>query len=85
MLVQALLVAAAYYVTWLIDGILGWQTATRPIVLGTVTGLLCGDIVTGIIMGASLEAVYMGISGIGGVVAADYRSGTAIGVGLVIG
>jgi mannose/fructose/N-acetylgalactosamine-specific phosphotransferase system component IIC len=84
MFLKAFLVAFAYYITWFIDGTLGWQTATRPIVLGTVTGLLCGDITTGIIMGASLEAVYMGISGIGGVVAADYRSGTAIGVGLTI-
>ena len=65
MLVPALLVAFAYWITWLIDGILGWQTMTRPIVLGTVIGLLCGDLKAGVIMGASLEAVYMGISGIG--------------------
>ena len=80
MLVPALFVAFAYWITWLIDGILGWQTMTRPIVLGTVIGLLCGDLKTGVIMGASLEAVYMGISGIGGSLAADYRSGTAVGV-----
>lgn len=84
MLVPALLVAFAYWITWLIDGILGWQTMTRPIVLGTVIGLLCGDLKAGVIMGASLEAVYMGISGIGGSLAADYRSGTAVGVGLAI-
>ena len=84
MLVPALLVAFAYWITWLIDGILGWQTMTRPIVLGTVIGWLCGDLKTGVIMGASLEAVYMGISGIGGSLAADYRSGTAVGVGLAI-
>lgn len=30
MLVPALLVAFAYWITWLIDGILGWQTMTRP-------------------------------------------------------
>ena len=46
MLVPALLVAFAYWITWLIDGILGWQTMTRPIVLGTVIGLLCGDLTT---------------------------------------
>lgn len=84
MFVPALLVAFAYWITWFIDGVLGWQTMTRPIVLGTVIGLLCGDLTTGVIMGASLEAVYMGISGIGGSLAADYRSGTAIGVGLAI-
>ena len=33
MLVPALLVAFAYWITWLIDGILGWQTMTRPIVV----------------------------------------------------
>ena len=49
MLVPALLVAFAYWITWLIDGILGWQTMTRPIVLGTVIGLLCGDLKTGVI------------------------------------
>lgn len=84
MFVQALLVAFAYWITWFIDSVLGWQTMTRPIVLGTVTGLLCGDLSTGVLMGASLEAVYMGISGIGGALAADYRSGTAVGVGLAI-
>ena len=71
MLVPALLVAFAYWITWLIDGILGWQTMTRPIVLGTVIGLLCGDLKAGVIMGASLEAVYMGISGIAIGIAAD--------------
>ena len=84
MLTQALLVAVSYYLGWLLDGIFGFQTATRPIVLGTLTGLLCGDLTTGVVMGAELEAVYMGISGIGGVTAADYRSATSIAVGLTI-
>ena len=84
MFIQALLVALSYYLAWLLDSIFGFQTATRPIILGTITGLLCGDLKTGVIMGAALEAVYMGISGIGGVTAADYRSATAIAVGLTI-
>lgn len=84
MLTQALLVALSYYLAWLIDAIFAFQTATRPIVLGTLTGILCGDVKTGVVMGAALEAVYMGISGIGGVSAADYRSATAIATGLTI-
>lgn len=84
MFTQALLVALSYYLCWFADGALGFQTATRPIILGTITGVLCGDISTGIVMGAALEAVYMGISGIGGVVASDYRSATAIATGLTI-
>ncbi|MBQ3375140.1 MAG: PTS sugar transporter subunit IIC [Erysipelotrichaceae bacterium] len=81
---EALLVALAYWGTWMLDSITSNQTCTRPIVLGTVTGLLCGDLKTGITMGALLEAAYMGISGIGGALAADYRSATAIAVGLTI-
>lgn len=84
MFIEALLVALAYYIAWFLDGALGFQTATRPIILGTITGLLCGDITTGVVMGAALEAVYMGISGIGGVTAADYRSATAIATGIAI-
>lgn len=81
---EALLVALAYYVCQLLDGVIGFQTMTRPIVLGSITGILCGDVKTGVIMAAELEAIYMGISGIGGVVASDYRTSTVIGVALTI-
>lgn len=43
------------------DRLLGWQTLQRPIVTATVTGFLLGDIRTGMIMAASLEAIFMGI------------------------
>ena len=46
MFIQALLVALSYYLAWLLDSIFGFQTATRPIILGTITGLLCGDLKT---------------------------------------
>lgn len=81
---QALLCCLGFWVAQLIDSLLGWQTATRPIVLGPIVGLFCGDIRTGAIMGAQLEAVYMGVSAIGGVISSNYRVATAVGVGLVI-
>ncbi|MFQ8582321.1 MAG: PTS sugar transporter subunit IIC [Holdemania massiliensis] len=56
------------YLAWLLDSIFGFQTATRPLILGTITGLLCGDLKTGVVMGAAWKR-YMGISGIGGVTA----------------
>lgn len=84
MFTQALLVAFSYWFCWMLDSITSNQTCTRPIVLGTVTGLFCGDIVKGVTMGATLEAMYMGISGIGGSLAADYRSATAVSVGLSV-
>ena len=53
------------------DRLLGWQTLQRPIVTATVTGFLLGDIRTGMIMAASLEAIFMGISAIGGSIPSD--------------
>lgn len=46
----------------------------RPIVTGPIVGLILGDVHTGIVMGASLELVMMGIVGIG--------AGHAAGCGL---
>lgn len=81
---QAFLIALSYYLMQVLDGFVGFQTVTRPIILGTVTGLLCGDLKTGIIMGTSLEAIYMGVSAIGGAIAADFRTSTVMAVGLTI-
>ena len=41
MLGNALLVAFSYWLCWMLDSLTSNQTCTRPIVLGTVTGLLC--------------------------------------------
>ena len=53
MVQSALLCALAWLIVNGIDRLLAWQTCTRPIVTAMVTGLLLGDITTGIIMGAS--------------------------------
>ena len=37
----------------------------RPLVVGLVTGLLLGDMKVGILMGASLEALFLGNVNIG--------------------
>ncbi len=81
---QAFLIAFSYYLMQVLDGFIGFQTLTRPIILGTFTGMMCGDIRTGVIMGTALEAVYMGVSAIGGAVASDFRTSTVLAVGLTI-
>lgn len=67
-----------------VDRLLGWQTLQRPIVTASLTGLLLGDLQTGIIMGASLEAIFMGISAIGGSIPSDGCSSSIIAVAMTI-
>ena len=66
------------------DRLLAWQTLQRPIVTATVTGLLLGDIRTGMIMAASLEAIFMGISAIGGSIPSDACASSIIAVAYTI-
>lgn len=85
-MVKAALICALVHFTfvYLDDRWLGWQTITRPIVVAPVTGLLLGDFKTGILMGASLESIFMGISAIGGAVPADATSASIIAVAYTI-
>ena len=79
----ALLCALVYWFVCWFDDYAG-TALSRPIVLGPITGLVLGDIQTGVIMGASLEAVYMGVSPIGTVMSSNTRLSTVLGVALAI-
>ena len=48
--------------------VLGQCMVERPLVVGLVAGLLMGDVKTGVIIGASLEAIFMGAVNIGGAI-----------------
>lgn len=81
----ALACAFVYFLMYLLEyGFLSWQCLTRPIVVAPIVGLLLGDFQTGIVMGASLEAIFMGISAIGGSVPSDCLSGSIIAVAYAI-
>lgn len=82
MFTQAFVVAFSLLILKIIDDCFGNQTCARPIIVGTAVGIACGDIKTGVLMGAQLEAIYMGVSAFGGVMASDYTMSTAIGTGL---
>ncbi len=82
---KALIVAIAYYIITMLDlNLLSWQCLNRPIVVAPIIGLVLGDVKTGIIMGASLESIFMGISAIGGAVPADACSASVIAVAYTI-
>jgi len=75
----AIIGTLTYWFFYVMDPyILSWQCLNRPIVVAPILGLLLGDFHTGIIMGASLESIFMGISAIGGSVPADALSASIV-------
>lgn len=57
---------------------------SRPLVAGTLTGLLLGDVKTGIIIGAQLQLVFMGVTGVGAAVPPDQTIGTVLATAFAI-
>ncbi len=62
----------------------GQSMIERPLVVGLLTGLCMGDMTTGILIGAALEAVFMGNVNIGGVISAEPVTATALAVTFAI-
>jgi mannose/fructose/sorbose-specific phosphotransferase system IID component len=56
----------------------------RPIILAPLTGLIMGDFQTGLIIGGTLELIFMGAADIGGSVPPNYNIGSIIGTALAI-
>lgn len=85
MVQSALLICIAYFIISYLDPyVLSWQCLNRPIVVAPIAGLILGDFTTGIIMGASLESIFMGISAIGGQIPADATTASIIAVAYTI-
>ncbi len=82
---SALIVVLVYFFLSGLDfSLTSWQCFTRPIVVAPITGLFLGDFRTGIIMGASLESIFMGISAIGGSIPADALTSSIVAVAFTI-
>lgn len=56
----------------------------RPMIAGTITGICLGDLKTGIMVGASLELVYLGSVSLGGVMPQDFGLGSVFGTAFSI-
>lgn len=78
MLTHAFLAALAVFICFGGNYLTGQSMLERPLVVGLVTGLLMGDMRIGILMGASLEAVFLGNVNIGGVISAEPVTATVI-------
>lgn len=63
---------------------MGSTMHNRPIIVAPLVGLVLGDLTTGILVGATLELVFMGAFPIGASNPPDFVSGTIIATGFII-
>lgn len=84
MVIKALLVAVVYYILVLLQKFFANSMTDRPIVIGPAVGLVLGDPVTGTLIGAQLEVIYLGVVSVGGAQATDAMYATAMAAALAI-
>lgn len=63
---------------------LGSPYLERPIVLGPITGLILGDLQTGLVVGGTLELIFIGAAPIGGSVPPNVVIGSILGTAFAI-
>lgn len=83
-ILTALLIAI---VTWLIASGESWFSypmINQPLVLCPIVGLICGDMTTGAVCGATLQLVFLGVMGIGGTLPQDAALGSIVGTAFAI-
>jgi PTS system mannose-specific IIC component len=83
---QAVLIALMYYLSdspWPIG--MGYWVLQRPLVAGFITGCILGDPVTGTIIGATMNLIYLGHITAGGTMPGDMALAGYLGTALAIG
>lgn len=86
MFIKALLIGIFYWISkWAIGYTFGVRWSNLPMVMAPIIGLIMGDVKTAVIMGAFIQAVYLGlVSGLGGVVTVDKSLATCIAIPIAI-
>ena len=80
---QIILIALFVYlgaIGSIVGNTIGWYTLGRPLVASLVVGIIMGDVQTAVLVGISLQIMYMGNVTPGGAVAWDLSYATYIGV-----
>ncbi len=84
-IIQAFILGIFYYLNagpWVMG--LGFHTFGRPLVLGFMVGLVLGDPITGTIVGATIQLIYLGILSTGGSYPADASLAGIVGTSAAI-
>jgi PTS system mannose-specific IIC component len=83
--VQALLIAIAAYLAMSVWPFgVGYFTLYRPLISGTIVGLILGDVQRGMAFGAALNAVHLGFISTGGTLPSDLVTAGYIGTALAL-
>ncbi|MGI6231045.1 MAG: PTS mannose/fructose/sorbose/N-acetylgalactosamine transporter subunit IIC [Tractidigestivibacter sp.] len=80
MLQLALLAFLASFICYFVQWTFGQPMIDQPICVGLVAGLIFGDVTTGIIIGAAMEAIFIGNVNVGGATSAEPVTGTVMAV-----
>lgn len=81
---EALIVGLILSGLWFLEKFFGTCMVIRPLVVSPLVGLALGDMQTGVIIGATLELVFMGAIQIGGAVPPDALVGAGLGTAFAI-
>ena len=84
MVFQAFLVALVAFFAYSSNKFLGDEMVKRPLVTATLTGLVLGDLQTGLIMAGTLELTWMGIMYLGLSMPSDVAAGAIIGTAYAV-
>lgn len=83
-LTAALLCALAYFICFGGNWLIAQNMADQPIVVGSLVGWLLGDLQTGLIIGAALQALFIGAVNVGGAVSLNPSFGTTLAIAFTI-
>ncbi len=81
---QALIVSLAFYIIQNINFVMANPMLNRPLVLCPIIGGLLGDLTTGLLLGASLEVMFLGVINVGGAQATDSTFAAVVSVSFAI-
>lgn len=81
---EAFIVGLILAILWFVEKLGGTPMVIRPIVVSPLVGLALGDFQTGLLVGATLELVFLGAIQIGGAVPPDVLVGAGLGTAFAI-
>jgi mannose/fructose/N-acetylgalactosamine-specific phosphotransferase system component IIC len=84
MFLKAILIGLVGALGILESRILGETKFGQPLVTGLLVGLILGDVKTGIILGAQLQLIWMGVTGVGVAATLDVQTGGILGTAFAI-